>query len=61
MQNVGMTPLHIAIGSAIIAVGLIASVGRWAWVSPRFEGWFTKRFPRLAKVLITPKEERWIP
>jgi hypothetical protein len=56
-----MTPLHIVIGAAIIFLGLVASIGRWAWVSPRFERWFTRRFRKLARILITPKDERWIP
>ena len=52
-----MTPVHIVIGAAIILIGVLVSLGRWAHISPRFRGWFTRRFPKVARVLITPDDE----
>jgi hypothetical protein len=52
-----MTPVEIVVAVLIVLVGLVVSLDRWAHLIPGFRRWFTRRFPRVAHVLITPDDE----
>ncbi len=57
-----MTPVEIVISVVIVLVGLVLSIDRWAHLIPGFRRWFTQRFPKVARVLITPddKSQPWL-